>query len=125
MVLGATNRPWDLDEAVRGTGASAAGQEGPRPPSLRLLLLQPLWPACHPPLASCLCLPADTSLQVRRRLPKRIYVPLPDAAGRRAMVQHLLQGQRHALTARDLDRVVAATGARQAEGQQAWLRCAG
>ncbi|EFN53758.1 hypothetical protein CHLNCDRAFT_36318 [Chlorella variabilis] len=63
VVIGATNRPWELDDAVR------------------------------------------------RRLPKRVYVPLPDAAGRRAMVQHLLRGQRHQLSSRDLERVVAGTGA--------------
>ena len=48
--------------------------------------------------------------QVRRRLPKRVYVPLPDAEGRRAIVRHLLRGQRHALGSRDLERVVASTG---------------
>ncbi|KAL6783919.1 SPAST1 [Auxenochlorella protothecoides x Auxenochlorella symbiontica] len=46
LVLGATNRPWDLDEAVV------------------------------------------------RRLPKRIYVPLPGAEGRRALLEGMLRGQR-------------------------------
>ncbi len=43
MVLGATNRPQELDDAVR------------------------------------------------RRLVKRIYIPLPDAAARRALLDHLLK----------------------------------
>ena len=47
---------------------------------------------------------------MRRRLPKRVYVPLPDAEGRRAIVRHLLRGQRHGLGGRDLERVVASTG---------------
>lgn len=46
LVLGATNRPWDLDEAVV------------------------------------------------RRLPKRIYVALPGAEGRRALLEGMLRGQR-------------------------------
>ncbi|PNW71339.1 hypothetical protein CHLRE_16g650151v5 [Chlamydomonas reinhardtii] len=61
VVLGATNRPQELDEAVR------------------------------------------------RRLTKRIYVPLPDAAGRLAVLAHLLQGQPHRLSRGDLDVVVRAT----------------
>jgi SpoVK/Ycf46/Vps4 family AAA+-type ATPase len=56
--------------------------------------------------------PSNTlTTQVRRRLPKRVYVPLPDAAARRAMIAHLLRGQRHALSPRDLERVVMGTGA--------------
>jgi SpoVK/Ycf46/Vps4 family AAA+-type ATPase len=49
-------------------------------------------------------------VQVRRRLPKRVYVPLPDAAARRAMIAHLLKGQRHQLNNRDLERIVSGTG---------------
>lgn len=48
--------------------------------------------------------------QVRRRLPKRVYVPLPDGAGRRAMIRHLLAGQKTKLSSRELERVVASTG---------------
>lgn len=61
VVIGATNRPWELDDAVR------------------------------------------------RRMPKRVCVSLPDAAARRAMVGHLLRGQRHKLGAREMERVVALT----------------
>jgi spastin len=61
VVIGATNRPQELDEAVR------------------------------------------------RRLVKRIYVPLPDEDGRRAVLRHLLAGQRVRLSAGELERVVRAT----------------
>ncbi|KAL4430384.1 hypothetical protein ABPG77_002190 [Micractinium sp. CCAP 211/92] len=61
VVIGATNRPWELDDAVR------------------------------------------------RRLPKRVCVSLPDAAARLAIVQQLLSGQRHELSSSDLRRVVACT----------------
>ncbi|CAG9463251.1 unnamed protein product [Pedinophyceae sp. YPF-701] len=58
FVLGATNRPWDLDEAVR------------------------------------------------RRMPKKIYIPLPSAEGRRAVFARLFHGQ---LSDKDLKRLVKAT----------------
>lgn len=61
MVLGATNRPEELDEAVL------------------------------------------------RRLPKRILVPLPDAATRAALLSHLLRGPQFRLPAADLDRLVQRT----------------
>ena len=61
-----------------------------------------------------------TPRQVRRRLPKRIYVPLPDAEGRRAIITHLLRGQAQALGGRDLDRIVASTGEGGLAGRQAW-----
>lgn len=62
VVIGATNRPWDLDEALR------------------------------------------------RRLQKRVYIPLPDSEGRRALLMHLLDGQPSRLSASDLERLVSATG---------------
>ena len=63
------------------------------------------------PAPACVCASAHVcSCQVRRRLPKRVYVPLPDADGRRAMIAHLLRGQRHRLSQRDLEHVVAGTG---------------
>jgi SpoVK/Ycf46/Vps4 family AAA+-type ATPase len=45
-------------------------------------------------------------------MPKRIYVPLPDADTRRALITHLLKKQGPSaghFSARDLDRVVALT----------------
>lgn len=61
VVVGATNRPWELDDAMR------------------------------------------------RRLQKRIYVPLPDADARRGLLLHLLQGQPSRLTHADVERVVNST----------------
>lgn len=65
------------------------------------------WSACStgPKLLAC-------RSQVRRRLPKRIYVPLPDPEARRSMIQHLLKGQRCKLSGRELERIVSATGGR-------------
>jgi spastin len=77
--------------------------------------------------------PQELDDAVRRRLVKRIYIPLPDAEGRAAILTHLLQGSsgssrpgsrppsgggsssskpsgvQHALSRRDLDRIVAST----------------
>ncbi|KAF0300997.1 Fidgetin-like protein 1 [Amphibalanus amphitrite] len=61
LVVGATNRPQELDEAAR------------------------------------------------RRLVKRLYVPLPDAAARRQIVERLLSSQRHQLSGEQLDAVAADT----------------
>ena len=40
---------------------------------------------------------------------KRIYIPMPDAGARRALLQHLLAGQPARLGRADLERIVAAT----------------
>ncbi|CAD7698777.1 unnamed protein product [Ostreobium quekettii] len=61
VVLGATNRPHELDDAAR------------------------------------------------RRLVKRIYIPLPDAEARAAIIRHLFAGQSHSLSRREVDRVVRMT----------------
>ena len=47
----------------------------------------------------------------------RIYIPLPDAESRLAVLQHLLKGQQSGLKAQDLDRLVRATGG---DGGQGW-----
>lgn len=48
-------------------------------------------------------------LLCRRRLVKRIYIPMPDAATRRALLKHLLSGQPARLSRADLERIVEAT----------------
>jgi len=56
------------------------------------------------------CLPAlalqELDDAVRRRMVKRIYIPLPDAGGRAAILGHLLKGQAARMGADDLARVV-------------------
>jgi hypothetical protein len=47
-------------------------------------------PACHP---SAVCRPQELDDAVRRRLVKRIYIPLPDDEGRMAILRHLLAGK--------------------------------
>ncbi|KAG2499592.1 hypothetical protein HYH03_002533 [Edaphochlamys debaryana] len=53
--------------------------------------------------------PQEIDDAVRRRLTKRIYVPLPDAEGRLAVLLHLLKGQPHCLRRSDLDTIVRLT----------------
>lgn len=50
--------------------------------------------------------PEELDSAVRRRLVKRIYVPLPDAEARRALLKNLLKGDDYALQGSDLERVV-------------------
>uniref|UniRef100_A0A6B2L2C0 AAA+ ATPase domain-containing protein n=1 Tax=Arcella intermedia TaxID=1963864 RepID=A0A6B2L2C0_9EUKA len=47
--------------------------------------------------------PQDLDEAARRRLPKRIYVPLPEYASRRALLELLIKKERHSLSAEDLD----------------------
>ena len=78
-----------------------------------------------------MCRPQELDDAVRRRRVKRIYMPLPDADGRAAILTHRLLGSsssrpgsrpasgggssskpsgvQHALSRRDLDRIVAST----------------
>lgn len=54
--------------------------------------------------------PGDIDEAVRRRLPRRIYVPLPDAAGRRALLTRLLgSSSSFTLPERDYDELVRRT----------------
>lgn len=62
--------------------------------------------------------PAELDDAVRRRLTKRVYVPLPDAAGRAAVLKHLLQGQQGTATARLSDKELACV-VRATEGYSA------
>ena len=51
----------------------------------------------------------ESVLYCRRRLVKRIYIPMPDADTRRALLKHLLSGQPARLSRADFEHLVAAT----------------
>jgi SpoVK/Ycf46/Vps4 family AAA+-type ATPase len=54
--------------------------------------------------------PQELDEAVRRRLVKRLYIPLPGMEARRQMVRHLLHGNRHCLRdPEDLDTIAATT----------------
>ena len=53
--------------------------------------------------------PQELDEAARRRLVKRLYVPLPDAAARRQIVENLLRSQRHQLGPEQLEAVAADT----------------
>mmetsp|Transcript_19128 Transcript_19128/g.53540 ORF Transcript_19128/g.53540 Transcript_19128/m.53540 type:complete len:471 (+) Transcript_19128:160-1572(+) len=53
--------------------------------------------------------PQELDDAVRRRLVKRIYIPLPNAEGRAAILSHLLKGQPHLLRSRELGSIVQVT----------------
>ena len=53
--------------------------------------------------------PQELDEAARRRMVKRLYIPLPDDKGRRALIVHLLQQQQHSLTDADVDDIVGAT----------------
>lgn len=42
----------------------------------------------------------------RRRLVKRLYIPLPDVSARRALLSHLLSAENHALQQQDVEVIV-------------------
>jgi SpoVK/Ycf46/Vps4 family AAA+-type ATPase len=52
-------------------------------------------------------LPHELDEAVLRRLARRVYVPLPDAPARTALISHLLKGQKSALTSSELAGIVA------------------
>lgn len=45
----------------------------------------------------------------RRRLVKRVYIPMPDATARRALLRHVLAGQPARLSRADVEALVART----------------
>lgn len=49
--------------------------------------------------------PQELDEAARRRLTKRLYIPLPDDAARRAFVRHLMRGQKTTLTELDYDAI--------------------
>jgi len=50
--------------------------------------------------------PEELDTAVRRRLVKRIYVPLPDADARRVLLRNLLKGEDYSLQGAELERLV-------------------
>jgi len=53
--------------------------------------------------------PQDLDEAARRRLTKRIYVPLPETCARKRLLQNLLQQENHDLTDSDLDELASVT----------------
>lgn len=53
--------------------------------------------------------PQELDDAARRRLVKRIYIPLPDSTARRAIIEHLFHEQSHSLGWRDINRLVSLT----------------
>jgi SpoVK/Ycf46/Vps4 family AAA+-type ATPase len=52
-------------------------------------------------------LPQELDEAVLRRLARRVYVPLPDALARTALIAHLLKGQKNSITKSELAGIVA------------------
>lgn len=48
-------------------------------------------------------------MECRRRLVKRIYIPMPDAVGRQAMLSNTLEGQPTRFSLEDEDNLIQAT----------------
>eukprot|EP01062_Namystynia_karyoxenos_P034788 TRINITY_DN25472_c3_g1_i1.p1 TRINITY_DN25472_c3_g1~~TRINITY_DN25472_c3_g1_i1.p1 ORF type:complete len:717 (+),score=235.51 TRINITY_DN25472_c3_g1_i1:78-2228(+) len=53
--------------------------------------------------------PQELDEAARRRMEKRLYIPLPNSAARRALVAHLLKGERHELSETDIEKVAKKT----------------
>jgi fidgetin-like protein 1 len=86
LVIGATNRPqvgeWLL---------------------LRAVILSTTPPPIHLTVAMTAAA-QELDEAARRRFTKRVYVPLPDATSRRALLHNLLRNERHELTADQVGR---------------------
>ena len=59
------------------------------------------WPSTQPRF--------HTQAERRRRLVKRVYIPMPDAPARRALLQHVLRGQPARLSRADMEALVCST----------------
>uniref|UniRef100_A0A1I8IKM9 Fidgetin-like protein 1 n=1 Tax=Macrostomum lignano TaxID=282301 RepID=A0A1I8IKM9_9PLAT len=53
--------------------------------------------------------PQELDDAARRRFVKRLYIPLPEAVGRRQIVERMLVGQSHSLAEADIEHIVTAT----------------
>uniref|UniRef100_A0A1I8JPR9 AAA domain-containing protein n=1 Tax=Macrostomum lignano TaxID=282301 RepID=A0A1I8JPR9_9PLAT len=53
--------------------------------------------------------PQELDDAARRRFVKRLYIPLPEAVGRREIVERMLVGQSHSLAEADIEHIVTAT----------------
>eukprot|EP01091_Cochliopodium_minus_P010778 TRINITY_DN2937_c0_g1_i1.p1 TRINITY_DN2937_c0_g1~~TRINITY_DN2937_c0_g1_i1.p1 ORF type:complete len:725 (-),score=256.78 TRINITY_DN2937_c0_g1_i1:84-2207(-) len=53
--------------------------------------------------------PSELDEAARRRLTKRLYIPLPDPVSRRALLNNLLRGQEHDISEEDLTKIVEKT----------------
>jgi len=53
--------------------------------------------------------PQDLDEAARRRLSKRIYVPLPEKSSRQHLINTLVQPEKHLLTSEDIDRIASLT----------------
>lgn len=53
--------------------------------------------------------PQELDSAARRRFVKRIYIPLPDLAARKAIISNLLRDQKHTLTEQDMEHICTLT----------------
>lgn len=53
--------------------------------------------------------PQELDEAARRRLVKRLYIPLPDGPARKMIVTNLMNTQSHTLSEEDLDKIVTLT----------------
>jgi SpoVK/Ycf46/Vps4 family AAA+-type ATPase len=49
--------------------------------------------------------PQELDDAARRRLVKRLYIPLPEHEARRSLVAHLVRNEKHSLTAQDFENI--------------------
>ena len=56
--------------------------------------------------------PQEIDEAARRRLVKRLYIPLPDMLARRQIILNLLKEQKHSLDTSDLDKLCTETDGR-------------
>ena len=53
--------------------------------------------------------PQELDDAARRRLVKRLYIPLPDLFARKTLLQHLVRKEAHSITEKDFDLIAAKT----------------